>query len=142
MAETDNKLFLLADELMRLRGQKEELEESLKEVGKQLNSVDFKLCELMTESKTQNFTRAGLQFILTNKPKVSSTAENKEDLINALRARGFGDLVTETVNSNSLQAFVKEQIDLNDDILPEWLNGLVSIYERVSCTVRKAGTKK
>jgi hypothetical protein len=141
MADTDNKLFILADKLMSLRGLKEELEEQAKDVGRQINSVDFALCEAMTESKTQKFTRAGLQFILTNKPKVSSTAENKDDLITALRARGFGELVTEVVNPQTLQSFVREQMTLNDEIVPNWLDGLVSVYERISCTVRKVPKK-
>ena len=142
MDQPDNKLFMLADELMRLRQQKECLEESVKEINQQLNSVDYKLCELMTELKTQNFTRDGLQFILTNKPKVSAAADGKEDLFVALRAHGYGDLITETVNTNTLSAFVKEQIDQNDENLPEWLDGLVSVFERVTCTVRKVSAKK
>ena len=136
-----NRIFTLADELVALRKQKNTLEERLTEVGKQINSVDYRLCELMTETKTQNFTRGGLQFILTNKTRASALADAKEDLFNALRARGYGDLITETLNANSLSSFVKEQIEQNDERLPYWLDGLVSVYDRVSCTVRKAPAK-
>ena len=51
---------------------------------------------------------------------------------------GFGELVYETVNTNSLSAFVKEQISENQDSVPEWLSGLVNIYEQTSVSVRKS----
>ena len=37
-----------------------------------------------------------------------------------------------------LSAFVKEQIAENGDALPEWLDGLVSVFEKTSVGVRKA----
>jgi len=65
-------------------------------------------------------------------------AEQELKEINAEKAEGFGELVQETVNSNSLSAFVKEQITENGDVLPDWLNGLVNIYEKTTVGVRKA----
>ena len=44
----------------------------------------------------------------------------------------------ETVNANSLSAFVKEQIEENGDVLPEWLDGLVNVFEKTSVSLRKA----
>ena len=141
MGQQLERIFTLADELLRLRNQKEALEDQLTEIGKQINSVDYKLCELMTETKTRNFTRDGLQFIMTTKTRASALADAKEDLFVELRARGYGDIITETVNSNSLSAFVKEQIEQNDECIPDWLDGLVSVFDKVTCTVRKASAK-
>jgi len=42
------------------------------------------------------------------------------------------------VNANSLSSFVKEQIEENNDTLPEWLDGLVNVYEKSTVSVRKA----
>ena len=39
---------------------------------------------------------------------------------------------------NSLSAFVKEQIEENGDVLPEWLDGLVKVFEKTSVSLRKA----
>ena len=47
-------------------------------------------------------------------------------------------MITETINANNLSAFVKEQIAENGDALPEWLDGLVSVFEKTSVGVRKA----
>ena len=92
----------------------------------------------MAETETQNFTRAGVMYCLTTKIRASALAGHKEALYGALRAQGYGDLVYETVNANSLSAFVKEQIEANDDTLPEWLNGLISVFDKTTVGVRKA----
>lgn len=56
----------------------------------------------------------------------------------ALKNEGYGSLITETVNANSLLAFVKEQIADNDDILPDWLEGKVNVFDKVTVNLRKA----
>ena len=61
--------------------------------------------------------------------------------LEALRAEGYGGLIYETVNANSLSAFVKEQMAENDDTLPDWLNGLVNVFEKTTVGVRKAAKR-
>jgi hypothetical protein len=68
-------------------------------------------------------------------------ADRKEELFEALRTEGYGGLIYETVNANSLSAFVREQISENDDVLPDWLNGLVNVFEKTTVGVRKATRK-
>jgi len=131
-------LFELADQLKDLRDTKKNLEQQLKELNAQLDEKDAELAAAMAESETQNFTRAGVMFCLTNTTRASATAERKEDLFDALRTEGFGDLIYETINANSLSAFVKEQMAENADTLPGWLSGLVNIYEKATVGVRKA----
>jgi hypothetical protein len=137
MLETTT-LFELADQLKDLRDMKKGLEQKLKDINAQLEEKDATLAAAMTESETQNFTRAGIMFCLTNTTRASATAERKEELFDALRTEGFGDLIYETINANSLSAFVKEQMAENADTLPGWLNGLVNIYEKATVGVRKA----
>lgn len=132
------RMFELADRLRALRDEKAEADKRLKEIKAEIDEVDYSLSELMAESETQNFTRAGTMFCLTTKTHASATAGRKEELFMALRGEGFGDLVYETVNANSLSAFVKEQIAENGDELPSWLNGLVNVFEKTSVGVRKA----
>ena len=55
----------------------------------------------------------------------------------ALKANGYGDIVTETVNANTLASFVKEQMALNNDVAPAWLTDVVSTFEKVSVGIRK-----
>lgn len=132
------KMFELADTLRALRDEKAEVEQRLKEINAAIDEEDYRLSELMAETETQNFTRAGMMFCLTTKTRASATAGRKEELFSALRGAGFGDLVYETVNANSLSAFVKEQIAENGDALPAWLDGLVNVFEKTSVSLRKS----
>ena len=132
------KMFELADTLRALRDEKTEAEQRLKEINAAIDEADYRLSELMAETETQNFTRAGMMFCLTTKTRASATAGRKEELFSALRGAGFGDLVYETVNANSLSAFVKEQIAENGDALPSWLSGLVNVFEKTSVSLRKS----
>lgn len=133
-----NDLFALADELRELKETKKRLEDELKAVGSDIDRVDTDLAKRMIDAETQNFTRNGTMFCLTNSVRASATAGRKEELFEALRAAGYGDLVYETVNANSLSAFVKEQTTENQDALPEWLTGLVTVFEKTTVGVRKA----
>ena len=132
------KMFELADRLKSLRDQKTDTEALLKEINDQIDETDYRLSELMAESETQNFTRSGTMFCLTTKTRASAVAGSKEELYTALRQQGFGELVYETVNANSLSSFVKEQIEENGDALPDWLIGLVNVYDKTTVGVRKA----
>ena len=137
----NDKMFELADELKRLRDLKSDLEEQIKDVNARIEETDYRLSELMAETETQNFTRAGTMFCLTTKTRASAMAGIKEELFTALKANGYDDLVYETVNANSLSSFVKEQIDGNNDTLPGWLEGLVNVFPKTTVSVRKAARK-
>ena len=143
------KMFALADQLRELREQKREAEQLVKQLNEQIDDTDYRLSEVMAETETQNFTRAGTMFYLTTKTRASAVAGSKEELHAALKAHGFGDLVYETVNANSLSAFVKEQMEeaaedtsgdgaSTEDTLPDWLDGLVNVYDKTTVGVKKA----
>ena len=134
----DNAMFELAEQLRALREEKKDAEQHLKQINEQIDETDYRLSELMAESETQNFTRSGMMFYLTTKTRASAVAGSKEELHSALKAQGFGELVYETVNANSLSAFMKEQIGENEDILPDWLNRLVNVFDKTTVGVKKA----
>ena len=135
---TSEDLFALADQLRELKETKKYAEQELKEITEEIERVDAALAERMISTETQNFTRNGTMFCLTNTTRASAAADRKVELFAALREAGFGDLVYETVNANSLSAFVKEQTTENGDNLPEWLDGLVNVFEKTTVGVRKA----
>ncbi len=139
--DQSERMFELADRLKALRDMKKEGEQYLVKVNEELTEVDALLAQLMTETETQNFTRSGTMFCLTSTTRASAAADRKDDLFKALRSQGHGSLVYETVNANSLSAFVKEQLAENDDKLPAWLDGLVNVFEKTTVGVRKAARK-
>lgn len=131
-------MFELADRLKTLRDAKKDTEQRVKELNTKIEEVDYELSEMMANSETQNFTRSGTMFCLTTTTRASAAAGKKDELYDALKQIGFGDLVYETVNANSLSAFVREQITENNDRLPDWLNGLVNVFDKTTVGVRKA----
>lgn len=133
-----NKMFELADTLKELKEAKKQAEQDVKDINAKIDETDYALSELMAETETQSFTRSGTMFYLTNATRASANAEKKAELYDTLKNNGFGVLVYETVNANSLSAFVKEQMSDNEDLLPDWLDGLVNIYEKTTVGVRKA----
>lgn len=134
----ETRLFEWADKLKALRDRKDELEAELKQVNMDIDNADWHLSNLMAETETQNFTRAGTMFCLTTKTRASARAGQKDELFAALRGEGYGDMITETVNANSLSSFVKEQIAENGDALPDWLDGLVSVFEKTTVGLRRS----
>jgi dsRNA-specific ribonuclease len=134
---TSNEMFQLADKLTALKDEKKQTEKDLKDLNEAIEGTEYELSNLMASTETQSFTRSGIMFYMTNTVRASSVTERKSELYSSLRENGFGDLVYETVNANSLSAFVKEQIAENDERLPEWLDGLVKIYEKLTVGVRK-----
>lgn len=131
-------MYEFAEQLKQLREEKKDAEQRVKDINAEIDKTEYALVKLMAETETQNFTRAGTMFSLTTKTRASAVAGRKDELFSALKENGFGDLVYETVNANSLSAFVKEQISENQDTVPEWLNGLVNVYEQTSVSVRKS----
>ena len=119
-------MYELAEQLKQLREEKKDAEQRVKDINAEIDKTEYALVQLMAETETQNFTRAGTMFSLTTKTRASAMAGRKDELYSALKENGFGDLVYETVNANSLSAFVKEQISENQDTVPDWLNGLIN----------------
>ena len=136
-----NEMFALAERLKNLREDKRKTDERAKDISAEINEVERELSELMISTETQNFTRGGTMFSLMHKTHASAVADNKSKLYQALKQKGYGSLVYETVNANSLSAFVNEQLNENQEELPDWLKGLVNVYEQTKVSVRKAARK-
>ena len=130
-------LFQLADSLKDLKDWKKQLDEERKEVNGKIEAIEESLSQAMIEEEMQSFNRGGMMYYLNNKLYASAIPQRKEALFSTLKEEGYGDLVYETVNANSLAAFVREQVEENEDELPSWLEGLVSTYEKTSVGMRK-----
>ena len=135
----NDQIFQLADRLKELRDRKAELEDTLKAVNAEIDDTDKALSDQMAEAEVPKFSRSGMTFYLKSRLFASPQAGKKGDMFAALREHGFGDLITENVNANTLSSFCKEQIEQSGEAeaLPEWLSAVVSTYEKTSVGVRK-----
>lgn len=133
----DNYIFSLADQLKELKDRKKDLEAEVKTLTAEIDRIDLELSDAMAEAECERFSRNGNTFYLNTRLFASPVAGRKDDMIFALKDNGYGDIVTETVNANTLASFVKEQKTLNADEVPAWLTDVVNIHEKVSVGIRK-----
>lgn len=133
----DQQIFELTDRLKAAKEMKRELEDKVKEVNREIEEVDAALSDKIAEEEVDKFSRNGSTFYLNSRFYASAQAGRKEDLISALKKNGYGDIVTETVNANTLSSFVKEQMAQHEDTIPEWLDDVVNAFEKVTVGIRK-----
>ena len=132
-----DNIFLLADQLKELKDRKKDLDTEVKALNAEIEKLDMELSDAMAEAECERFSRNGSTFYLNTRLFASPVAGRKDEMITALKDNGYGDIVTETVNANTLASFVKEQMSLNSDEVPTWLTDVVSTYEKVSVGIRK-----
>lgn len=106
----NESLFELADQLKAAKDRKKELDAETKANNAVIEDLDRQLAEEMAEQEVDRFSRNGSLFYLNSRLFASPKAGEKDAMIAALRANGYGDLVTETVNANTLASFAKERM--------------------------------
>ena len=133
----NTQIFELADQLKAAKEQKKELDAQVKELGAEIDRLDLALSDAMAEAECERFSRNGSTFYLNTRLYASPVVGKKEELFAALKENGYGSIVTETVNANTLSSFVKEQMAENDEEVPAWLAEKISTFEKVSVGIRK-----
>ena len=133
----NTEIFNMADRLKALQERKKSLEAEAKALGTEILALDAALSDAMAEAELDRFSRGGSTFYLKSRLFASPVAGRKDEMIRVLKANGYGSLVTETVNANTLASFIKEQHELTGEDVPAWLGGTVSAFEKVSVGIRK-----
>ena len=133
---SESRMLETADALKVLRDKKSALQAELKDVQAEIDETEHTLIEMMTNEECTGFDRNGVRFSLVIKELPGAVPEEKEALYAQMRAHGFDHLFT--INTMTLSATVKELKANNDDILPDWLEGLIQIYEQPSIRVSKS----
>lgn len=132
----EKRMLETADTLKRLRDRKDELQARLKEVQARIDETEAQLVEMMTTEECTGFDRSGFRFSLVIREYPGAIPEEKEELYAQMRSHGFEHLFT--INPMTLQSTIKELKANNDDVLPEWLEGLVKIYEHPGIRVSRS----
>ena len=135
---SNTQIFEMADRLKALKEQKKDLEAQAEAVGAEINALDAELSDAMAEADLDRFSRNGSTFYLKSRLFASPAAGRKDEMMAALKANGYGSLVVESVNANTLSSFIKEQREVTGMDVPEWLGDTVSTYEKVSVGIRKS----
>ena len=131
-------IFEMADRLKLLKKQKKDLEDSVKALSSEIEELDRQLSDAMTEAELDRFSRNGSTFYLHSRLYASPSTGRKDAMMQALKQNGYGSLVVESVNSNTLSSFVREQMEANEGNIPSWLGDTISTYEKISVGIRKS----
>lgn len=125
----------IADKYLEKREKKSELETQIKDVNKELESLEQELIGLMTDNEIDSFKRNGILYSVVTREFQSANPERKEELYLQMKQKGFEHLFT--INTNTLSATVKELIAENDGKLPNWLEGLINQTEKQTIRIKK-----
>lgn len=122
----NTQIFEMADRLKTLQEQKKDLEAQTKALGAEIAELDEQISDAMTEAELDRSSRNGSTFYLKSRLFASPASGRKDEMMQALKGNGYGSLVVETVNANTLAAFIKEQREATDDC-----QGLEFSFDRV-----------
>lgn len=129
-----------------LLDKKEQLAQDTKDNNAAIDKLKAEIAETMIDEDIPSQGYGDYVYSLQDKIKYSKRgeAELQEkglDFFEVLREQGFGDIIKETVNANTLQSTMKAVADENDGELPPELDEIVSSYEMTDISRRKSTNK-
>lgn len=126
-----------AKHLSRLKNEKAQLEAQAKDIGQQIEETESLLVSEMERGEVEKFSCDGVTYYIKSSVYANLPAENRDIFIRRLRARKMGDIVKPTINTNTLNAFVREKIVEAGGALPKWMEGLVTTYTKTGIGTHK-----
>ena len=129
-----------------LLDKKDQLAKDTKDNNAAIDKLKAEIAEMMIDEDIPSQGYGDYVYSLQDKIKYSKRgeAELQEkglDFFEVLREQGFGDIIKETVNANTLQSTMKAVADENDGELPPELDEIVSSYEMTDISRRKSTNK-
>ena len=129
-----------------LLDKKDQLAQDTKDNNAAIDKLKAEIAETMIDEDIPSQGYGDYVYSLQDKIKYSKRgeAELQEkglDFFEVLREHGFGDIIKETVNANTLQSTMKAVADENDGELPPELDEIVSSYEMTDISRRKSTNK-
>lgn len=129
-----------------LLDKKDQLAQDTKDNNAAIDKLKAEIAETMIDEDIPSQGYGDYVYSLQDKIKYSKRgeAELQEkglDFFEVLREQGFGDIIKETVNANTLQSTMKAFADENDGELTPELDEIVSSYEMTDISRRKSTNK-
>lgn len=122
---------------VELRNEKAELEAKLKKVKDELAVVEERIIETMIQTGFEGGRFSGTTIYTYNDVRASAKAGQMERLCGIMRELGFGDIVKERINGNTLTSTIKSIMETDGDELPEELREVLNIMVKPKVGYRK-----
>lgn len=127
----------MLSEFIALRKEKDDLESDLKRISSRMSELEPMIVEGFGERGMQNVNKDGITLYLAIDRFVNKkTGVETEEICEALREAGLGDMVSDSYSSASLKARVLEW-KANDVAIPERLADCITVGEVYRLRSRK-----
>ena len=139
MAEQKFGVAEIADLYQEALDRQKAMEAALKDQKHLTEQYKEALIDAMMDEETDSIGRNGKRYTAVAKTKYSKAGgqEAQAELFHLLRENGLGDLITETVNANTLQATMRGIAEENEGELPEEWQDCIRTYDYVDISIRK-----
>ena len=125
MIRTEGALSVLVAEYAQKTEQRRKLDAESKRLATEIAALDARLVDEFAKTGIQNVRTAAGQTVYLNREVFAKLVGDHKKALTAFRRAGLADFVKETVNANTLRAYVREM----DEVLPKGLQPYVDITE-------------
>ncbi|RKJ19188.1 hypothetical protein D7X48_14840 [bacterium D16-50] len=140
----ESVLDMKVREYQKILERKEELAKATKENNQAREELEQEICRMMVDEEKPSTVVDGYSYSLQQKTEYSKLGEDKLaekglDFLDVLREQGLGHIIVEKVEPKVLSGACKGIVEENGE-LPEELAEVVSVYEKLAISRRKANT--
>ena len=125
MIQTVIPLSKLVAEFVELTAERRKLEGKVRQLATELAAREEKLVEEFAQAGIQNIKTATGQTVSLRREIFAKLTGDQKKAYTALRRAGLGDFVKETVNAQTLSAYVREL----EEVLPKGLQPYINVTE-------------
>ena len=122
-------------EYIELTARKRALDDDLKELNERLVLIELELLDQFEAAGVDKIGKDGYTLYMARSLRPRAKDGDRERMLEAIKANGYGDLVKEDIHPKRLEAIVKE-LDGQGE-MPGWAKGTIEIYEQYNIRVRK-----
>ena len=120
-------------EFVMLSDEIKEKEDEVEVLKAQRAKLQAAIVEDFAQEGIDSVRMDGRKVYLRRDLRANVLSEKVEDAAKAFRLAGYGDMVRDSINANTLSAFVRE----NEGRLPASIEPFVSVYEQFSIRIVK-----
>ena len=122
-------------EYIELTARKRALDDDLKELNERLVLIELELLDQFEAAGVDKIGKDGYTLYMARSLRPRAKDGDRERMLEAIKANGYGDLVKEDIHPKRLEAIVRE-LDGQGE-MPGWAKGTIEIYEQYNIRVRK-----